>query len=76
MVRACSTNGGEKGCIYEIGVRARRKETTRETETKWIILKLILREIGCGGDMDWIDVAQDRDQRRDVVNTVMNLRIP
>jgi hypothetical protein len=26
--------------------------------------------------MDWIDLAQDRDQRRDLVNTVMNVRVP
>jgi hypothetical protein len=26
--------------------------------------------------MDWIDMAQDRDQWRDLVNTVMNLRDP
>jgi hypothetical protein len=34
-----------------------------------------LREIGWGG-MDWIDLAQDRDQWRALVNTVMNLRVP
>jgi hypothetical protein len=34
-----------------------------------------LREIGWD-DMDRIDVAQDRDQWRALVNTVMNLRIP
>jgi hypothetical protein len=39
------------------------------------ILKWILREIGWGG-MDWIDLAQDWDQRRALVNTVMNLRVP
>jgi hypothetical protein len=33
------------------------------------------REIG-GGVMDWIDLAQDRDQWRAVVNTVMNLWVP
>jgi hypothetical protein len=33
-----------------------------------------LREIGWGG-MDWIDRAQDRDQWRALVNTVMNLRV-
>jgi hypothetical protein len=38
-------------------------------------IKMDLREIGWGG-MDWIDLAQDRDQWRAVVNTVMNLRVP
>ena len=28
------------------------------------------------GDMDWIDLVQDRDMCRAVVNAVMNLRIP
>jgi hypothetical protein len=32
-------------------------------------------EVGLGG-IDWIDLAQERDQRRDRVNTVMNLRVP
>jgi hypothetical protein len=34
-----------------------------------------LRERGWG-DIDWIDLAQDRDQWRALVNTVMNLRVP
>jgi hypothetical protein len=34
-----------------------------------------IREIGSDG-MDWIDLAQDRDQWRALVNTVMNLRVP
>jgi hypothetical protein len=34
-----------------------------------------LRERGWGC-MDWIDLAQDRDQWRALVNTVMNLRVP
>jgi hypothetical protein len=28
------------------------------------------------GGMDWIDVAQDRERWRVVVNAVMNLRVP
>jgi hypothetical protein len=38
-------------------------------------IKIDLREIGWGV-MDWIDVAQDREQCRALVNTVMNLRVP
>jgi hypothetical protein len=34
-----------------------------------------LRDIGWD-DMDWIDVAPDRDQWRALVNTVMNLQLP
>jgi hypothetical protein len=28
------------------------------------------------GSLDWIDMAQDRDQWKALVNTVMNLRVP
>jgi hypothetical protein len=38
-------------------------------------IKIDLREIGCN-DMDWIYLAQDRDQWRALVSTVMNLRVP
>jgi hypothetical protein len=38
-------------------------------------IKMDHREIGWGG-MDWIDLAQARDQWRVLVNTVMNLRVP
>jgi hypothetical protein len=34
-----------------------------------------LKEIGWD-DVDWIDLAQDRDQWRALVNTGVNLRVP
>jgi hypothetical protein len=43
---------------------------------RWVDnVKMDLREIGWSG-ADCIDVAQDRDQWRALVNTVMNLRFP
>jgi hypothetical protein len=36
-------------------------------------IKIDLREIGWSG-MDWIDLVQDKDQWRALVNMVMNLR--
>jgi hypothetical protein len=38
-------------------------------------IRMDLRDIGWGC-MDWIELAQDRDQWRALVNTVMNLRVP
>jgi hypothetical protein len=38
-------------------------------------IKMDVREIGWDS-MDWIYLAQDRDQWRALVNTVMKLRVP
>jgi hypothetical protein len=38
-------------------------------------IKMDLQEVRWGG-MDWIDMAQDRDRWRALVNVVMNLWVP
>ena len=38
-------------------------------------IKMDLQEVGCG-DVDWIELAQDRDRERSLVNAVKSLRIP
>jgi hypothetical protein len=52
------------------------KRPLRRPRRRWEYnIKMDHRELGWGG-MDWIDLAQDRDQWTALVNTVMNLLVP
>jgi hypothetical protein len=73
MDKAYSTNGREEA--YTILVRQPEGKTPLGTR-RWVDnIKIDLRDVGWSG-MDWIDLAQDRDRWRALVNTVMNLRVP
>jgi hypothetical protein len=64
---------GEKRNAYRILVgKPEGKRPLGRPRHRWEDnIKMVLREIGWGG-MDWIDLAEDRDQRRARVN----LRVP
>jgi hypothetical protein len=52
------------------------KSPLGKPRSRWMDnMKMDLLEMGWGG-VDWIGLAQDRDKWRDLVNSVMNLRIP
>jgi hypothetical protein len=52
------------------------KRTLGRPRCRWVdSIKMDLIEIEWGG-MDWIDLAEDRDKWRALVNTVMNVRVP
>jgi hypothetical protein len=68
---------GEKRNAYGILVgKPEGKRPLGRPRRRWEDnIRMDLREIGWGG-MDWIDLSQDRDQWRALVNTAMNLRVP
>jgi hypothetical protein len=68
---------GEKRNAYRILVgKPEGKRPLGRPRRRWMDnIKMDLREIGCDG-ADWMDMAQDRDQWRALVNTVLNLRVP
>jgi hypothetical protein len=68
---------GEKRNAYRMLVgKPEGKRPLERPRRRWEDnIRMDLREIGWGG-MDWIDLAQDRDQWRALVNTIMNLRVP
>jgi hypothetical protein len=68
---------GEKRNVYRILVgKPEGKRPLGRPRRRWVDnIKMDLREIGWDGT-DWIDLAQDGDQWRALVNTVVNLRVP
>jgi hypothetical protein len=68
---------GEWRGIYRVlGRKPEGKRPRGRARHRWEDdMRMGLQEVGCGV-MDWINVSQDRDRWRALVNAVMNLLVP
>jgi hypothetical protein len=64
---------GERRGVY--GVLVGKPEGKRPRHTWENNIKMDLQEEGCWG-VDWIELAEDRDKWRALVNAVINLHVP
>jgi hypothetical protein len=67
----------ERRSVYRVLVgKPERKKPLWRLRRRWVAnIKMDRRDVGCGG-MDWIELAQDRERWRALVNVVMNLQVP
>jgi len=75
MGGACSTYGGDERCIQGLGGKPEGKRPLGGSRRRLKDnIKMEFQEVKWG--MEWIDLAQDRDSWRALVNAVMKLRVP
>ena len=73
---ACGSCGGGEGAYRVLVGKLEGKRPLGTPRHRWVDkIRMDLQEVGCG-HVDWIGLAQDRDEWRKLVNAVMNLRIP
>jgi hypothetical protein len=76
MGRACSTNGTKRNAYRILVGKPDGKSPLGRPRRRWVNnIKMGLRAIGWNGT-EWVNLAQDGDRWRALVNTVMNLRVP
>jgi hypothetical protein len=76
MDGACITRGTDEKCVQNFCRKPDGKRPPGRPRHRWKdIISTALTEIG-QESVDWIHLAQDRDQWWVLLNTVMNLRVP
>ena len=76
MGRACSAYGERRGVYRVLVGKSVGKRPLGRVRRRWDDdIKMDLQEVGCVG-MDWIELAQDMDRWRPLVNAAMILRVP
>jgi hypothetical protein len=72
----CSSDGEGRGVYRVLVGKPGEKRPLGRTRRRWEDnIKKDLQKVGCW-DLDWIELAQDTDRWRALVNAVMNLRVP
>jgi hypothetical protein len=73
---ACSTYGERRGAYRILVGKTEGKRPLGRPRRRWEDnIKMYLQAMGCGV-MEWIELTQDRNRWRALVNAVMKLRVP
>jgi hypothetical protein len=76
MGGSCSTNGEKRNAYRLLVGKPEGKRPLGRPRCRWVDnIRMDLGAVGWG-DVDWIDLAQDRNRWRALVNSVLNLQVP
>ena len=76
LVRHVARMREKRGLYRDLVGKPERKRPLGRPRLRWEDnVKIDLQEVGCG-DMDWIELAQDKDRWRALANVVVNLPVP